>query len=221
VGDCSENAVAKVQALYQSKEIALEYLLDVLARAVEINPSDKASWYRLVNSLADLEQVSPEVERSKGGVDGDIPGQCWCKERCNEWQESYFQSPPSSSEVVKSEFVSMVIDAIDLDFVSIKLYNDTNVLEEQLSTCPECEALCLRIVVAYHMSGKCSFVCNSIWWLSVKQWKSNQQGDTSNIYLIGLKWLTLHGFNIIEYLISRIESSLEYERESANNNISS
>lgn len=125
--------------------------------------------------------------------------------------------------MAKTEFVSKVLNAIDADFfvigskdsssqaVSIDVTSSRNkqllsTLKEHLSSNPLCETLCLKIVVAYHVFGRCEFVTDSIWWIAIKQWKTKQQSKkcakVMNGYLAGLNWLRLQGLDASEYLKS-------------------
>ena len=87
-------------------------------------------------------------------------------------------------------------------------------IQERLSGNPSCEALCMKIVVACHLLGAWHpFVCDSIWWLSVKLWQSTQTSDQlkpakRNNYDDGLAWLSMHGLDISVYLQCRLEHSL-------------
>ena len=243
-------------------------MLDLLARAVDNDPCNTVHWYRLVNILSATESVlatkicSLQCE-SRTGEEDD--GESWCQKYRLKWENDFFHSPPHSTLMVKPEFVTMVLDAIDLeisatsgmygddrptnsqlakgiaftsslqfslDWIWTSSYDDTlqeslpsslvdstllpthapkvtkttndfldknlslKMTREQLCNDPTCEALCLRVFVAYHMFGDCDFVWNSIWWLAVKHWKGNQQSDSSNAYYVGLNWLNLHGIDI-------------------------
>ena len=80
--------------------------------------------------------------------------------------------------------------------------------EEQLSEDQCCEALCMKIVVAFHLLGAWHpFVCNSVWWLAVRLWQSQQptcQDRIGGVASHGLHWLSLHGLNISAYLYRRM-----------------
>lgn len=90
-------------------------------------------------------------------------------------------------------------------------------IQERLSCNPTCEALCMKILVACHLMGVWHpFVCNSVWWLAVKLWHSNQQSTTdqltptsaeSNIYANALAWLEMHGLDISVYIQCRLKHS--------------
>ena len=266
--DCSDAAIASVHALYEINQIPLNYLLDVLARAVESDPCNKVHWYQLVNILSATKSLlatkvcSLQCEVSTGEEDD---GESWCQKYRLKWEDDFFHSPPHSTLMVKPEFVTMVLDAIDfefsaasgmcvddrpensqlakgqaftsslqccLDWIWTSSYDDTlqeglssglvdstllpthapkvtktrndfldknlslKMTQDKLCNDPTCEALCLRVFVAYHMFGDCDFVWNSIWWLAVKHWKANQQSHSSNVYYVGLNWLNLQGINI-------------------------
>ena len=230
----SDYAINKVQGLYDSQQLKLGNFLDVLVRAVEVNPSNTAIWYKLVHTLVTARHLPTQTNnlKSEDEANDDVKlndDQCWWMSRKYVWREDYFISPPSSSVLVKPEFASIVLDAIDADLFFIEnehsdqdnfsdIYKstiflaDTNppcsdhkrnsfdTFKEQLSTDPLCESICLRIVIAYHMFGDCGFVRDSIWWLAVKHWKSKQRGHTANAYFTSLKWLSLWGFDVLAHL---------------------
>ena len=90
-------------------------------------------------------------------------------------------------------------------------------IQERLSHNPSCEARCMKILVASHLLGVWHpFVCNSVWWLAVKLWHSNQQSTTdqfaptmfaNNSYANGLAWLEMHGLDISVYIQCRLKHS--------------
>ena len=201
--------------MYRTGDLSLDNLLDVLARAIEINPSNPRQWYQLVNTL------TSENHAPLG--DADQSAKCWWALRRQDWNDNFFHSPKSSTTKVKSEFVSIVLDMIGSDLFVMKEEADNGSIHDYqhdrpLSLDPICEALCLRVVVAYHMFGVCSFVCDSIWWISVKRWKSKQQGNNNDAYLDGLKWLSSQRLCIVEYLAKRREQSLAEENTTPNAN---
>eukprot|EP00956_Cyclotella_meneghiniana_P013715 scaffold19997_cov84-Cyclotella_meneghiniana.AAC.9 len=213
VANCSQNAINKVQTLYQSHELALDDCLNVLASAVEANPTKVTHWYELATALTKLKagtQDSANVQYSM------------FKNRGPEWSCNYFHLPPSSSAIVKSEFVSMVLDTVDLDSPALKdhgneAYDVTSIHHKKLSADPMCEALCLKIVVAKYMIGEyCDFVCDSIWWMAVKHWRCVQKNGTNkntSAYLDGLNWLSCTaGILVIECVEKKQLQSLEYEK---------
>lgn len=124
-----------------------------------------------------------------------------------------------------TEFVPLVLNVVDadceddssqalaIDVISSSTFSTCSddkrfldTLKEHLASNSMCEALCLRIVVAYHIFGRCEFVTDSIWWLAIKRWKSKQQSkkcaNVMDVYLAGFKWLKLNGLNASEYLKS-------------------
>jgi hypothetical protein len=209
-----------------SNELGCDKFLNVLARAVEKNPSDKRYWYTLANILT---SAPPGIE-----CDSET-GQHWqhqWERRKNEWADNFFHSPPGSATIVKPSFVSMVLETIESElslvkeergndgFGSCNQQEDTPLemissevvqKERSLSADPVCEALCLRVIVAHYIIGHGEFVSNSIWWLAVKHWKSCQS-KTSNDYLDGLKWLSKRGLNVLEYITKRCAQSNEHEQ---------
>ena len=121
-------SIARVQHLYETKQIPLDTMLDVLACAVERNPNDRNLWIRLVNML-----------RSKGKLECDdecnvhtnnTPESCayhmdihgdrwwWGKSRKLEWEDQFFYAPKTSRTRVKPEFVRMVLGIIELPWLS-------------------------------------------------------------------------------------------------------
>jgi len=170
-------------------------------------------WYELATALTKLKagtQDSANVQYSM------------FKNRGPEWSCNYFHLPPSSSAIVKSEFVSMVLDTVDLDSPALKdhgneAYDVTSIHHKKLSADPMCEALCLKIVVAKYMIGEyCDFVCDSIWWMAVKHWRCVQKNGTNkntSAYLDGLNWLSCTaGILVIECVEKKQLQSLEYEK---------
>ncbi|KAL3798573.1 hypothetical protein HJC23_011877 [Cyclotella cryptica] len=263
--DCCDDAIARVQSLYEKDHIPLNYLLDILARAVESEPCNTVHWYRLVHFLGATTTVPVVKVCSPQGNNGET----WCQKYKSEWEGNFFHSPPHSTLMAKPDFVTMVLDAIDLDFfatnskcvdsrsknsqfpkggpftsslqccldwiwtssyddsvqesLSSSLVDTTRLptyvskvtqttsdfldqnlslknIQEQLCNDPTCEAICLRVFVAHHMFGDCDFVCNSIWWLAVKQWKAKLKSCAPNGYIIGLHWLHLQGLDIRQYI---------------------
>ncbi len=92
---------------------------------------------------------------------------------------------------------------------------DSNI-KKRLSSNPSCEALCMRIVAAGHLLGAFHpFVCDSIWWLSVKLWQSARASRTAegNCYSNGIVWLSMHGLDISAYLRCRLKRSLWINEE--------
>ena len=192
--------------------MALDNYLNVLAGAIDRNPSKMAHWYELATALAKLKANTKDSASVQYSM---------LKNRGPEWSSNYFHSPPSSSAIVKSEFVSMVLYAINSVSSSLKDNNKDgddhvpSIHRKKLSTDPMCKALCLKIVVAKYMIGEyCDFVCDSIWWMAVKHWRTVRNGTVNtSAYLDGLNWLScIAGMLVLECIEKKRLQSLEYEK---------
>ena len=84
-------------------------------------------------------------------------------------------------------------------------------IQENLALNPSCKALCMKILVAGHLTGVHNqFVCNSVWWFAVNLWQSASNArvsDTRNHYADGLAWLAMHGIDISLHLQCRLKRS--------------
>lgn len=86
-------------------------------------------------------------------------------------------------------------------------------IKKSLALNPSCNALCMKIMVAGHLTGiQTQFVCNSVWRLAVNLWRSTQitnerMSAARNHYADGLYWLATQGIDISLHLKCRLELS--------------
>ncbi len=87
-------------------------------------------------------------------------------------------------------------------------------IKESLALHPSCKALCMKILVAGHLTGvQTHFVCNSVWWFAVNLWQSTQTANermpaAGNHYADGLAWLAMRGIDISLHLKCRLKRSI-------------
>ncbi len=84
-------------------------------------------------------------------------------------------------------------------------------INERIARHPNCEALCMKIVVASHLLGiQHKYVSDSIWWLAAKLWQSSQANEmivtssnNKNSYAEGLTWLSMYRIDTSACLLQR------------------